>query len=243
MDLIIALVAAAVLAACLRPLLMRHASIAYVAVVAVDLLFLSGALGSVLPDLQRELLPFLRKGLLPYALFALVMYLGVLPEASRVRRLLMPVRGQLSLVAALLAACHVGSYAPVYLGVALKGFGSAEATTIASLCLAAVVLCLLIVLSVTSLVTVRHHMAGNAWRTVQKLAYPFFALATLHAVVLLLPASATRPNAALSVSIYVGLLSCYAILRIARWASSTYGNRTASARSVDDGQQQSCVLP
>lgn len=235
MDILIALGAAVVFALVFRTPLIRMPVVFYVLAVAVDLLFLSGALEQVLPALNRELLPFLRRCIFPYALFVVVMYMGVLPETSRLRQYLKPARGPLSIVAALLVLCHGVSYLGVYLNVALGGFSTASVSTASSLVMAVVLSVILGVLTVTSFNFVRHHMQGKTWKVVQKAAYVFFGLVTVHAVVLLLPASLTGSSAAFSVSSYMGVFLLYAILRIARWAKSRCAAADQGASSVGRG--------
>lgn len=220
MDILVALGLAMALVLGLRTPLIRISGVFYVATVAIDLLFLSGALEGISPDFYRELLPFFRRCIFPYALFVVVMYIGVLPESSRLRQYLNPVRGPLSIVATLLVLCHVVSYLGVYTGVALGGFSTAASSTTAALAMALLLCAILGVLTVTSFAPVRCRMQGKTWRAVQKLSYPFFALVTVHAVVLLLPASMTGGAAALSVSLYSGVFLLYSILRLARWAKT-----------------------
>ncbi len=219
MDILIAFVAAVVFVAVFRRPLAHHPGVFYGLACVVDVLFLSGVVGAALPDVERELLPFLRRGIFPYALFALVMFIGVLPDGA-LKSALRPVRGPLSIVAALLSACHFGSYLPIYLESATAGFQTTAESTVFSLVVAATVVALLAVLTVTSFNIVRRRMGKKAWIAVQRFAYVFFVLVTLHAVVLLLPASLsgrilTPPM--ISVSVYLGVLLLYGVLRIARW--------------------------
>ncbi|WP_165044769.1 ferric reductase-like transmembrane domain-containing protein [Adlercreutzia sp. ZJ138] len=218
MDILIAFAVACLFVAVLRHPLAHHPGVFYGLALAVDVVFLSGALGAVLPDIERELLPFLRRGIFPYALFALVMFIGVLPEGT-LRSALRPVRGPLSIVAALLTVCHFGSYVPIFAKSAAAGFQTAAGSTVFSLAVAVVVILLLGILTVTSFAVVRRRMGKKLWTSVQRFAYVFFVLVTLHAVVLLLPASlAAQAWSApvISVSVYLGILLLYAMLRIAR---------------------------
>lgn len=232
MDILIALVAAIVFALAFRAPLMRYPWAFYVAAVAVDTLFLSGALGAVAPEVNRELLPFLRRAIFPYALFVVVMYIGVLPESSRLRAYLKPARGPLSIVAALLALCHIVSYLSVYIGPALKGFETMADSTLAALIMAGVLAALLTVLTVTSFAAVRRRMHAKTWLLLQKAAYGFFALFTLHAVVLLLPSSMAGGSSTLAVSLYSGVFLLYVILRVGRRAFDRCTEKEPSSEST-----------
>lgn len=230
MDILIALGVAVAFALALRTPLVRCPWAFYGAAIAVDALFLSGTLASVAPDLDRELIPFLRRAIFPYALFVMVMFMGVLPESSRLRAYLKPARGPLSILAALLALCHMASYLDVYVGPALKGFSTLADSTLAALAMAVVLAVLLTLLTVTSFTVVQRHMHAKTWRILQKAAYGFFALFTLHAVVLLLPASMTGGTSALAVSLYSGVFILYVILRVGRRAQDQCASAAAESR-------------
>lgn len=231
MDILIALVVAVAFALAFRTPLMRHPWAFYVGVIVVDTLFLSGALGDLAPEVNRELLPFLRRAVFPYALFVVVMYIGVLPESSRLRAYLKPVRGPLSIMAALLVLCHIASYLSVYIGPALKGFETTAGSTLAALLVAVVLAVLLTVLTVTSFAAVRRRMQTTTWHLLQKAAYVFFALFTLHAVVLLLPASMAGGFPALAVSLYSGVFVLYVILRVGRRAFDQCAKKPSTVES------------
>ena len=233
MDILIALVASVVFALALRTPLMRCPWAFYIGAVALDALFLSGALEAVVPDVNRELLPFLRRAIFPYALFVVVMYIGVLPESSRLRAYLKPVRGPLSIVAALLALCHIASYLSVYMGPALKGFGTMADSTLAALAMAVALAVLLTALTVTSFAAVRRRMHARTWLLLQKAAYVFFALFTLHAVVLLLPSSMAGGSPALAVSLYSGVFLLYVILRVGRRAFDRCSEKVSTSAPRD----------
>lgn len=228
MDILIALFASVAFALVFRTPLVRRSGIFYGCALAVGMVFLSGVLFQISPNLNRELLPFLRRAIFPYALFVVVMYIGVLPE-SRLRSYLMPARGPLSVVATLLVLCHMVSYLEVYASVAVGGFSTAAASTAAALILAVALAVLLAVLTFTSLNNVRRRMSGAVWRGVQKSAYLFFGLVTLHAVVLLLPSAVAGSPSLLAVSVYSGIFILYAILRLGRWAAARSGQAFPSA--------------
>lgn len=224
-DVLLSLVIAAVLTAAFRVPLVRWPGACYAVAIIVVVAFLGGALPA---GIERGMLPLLRRCTLPYGLFVIVMYIGVLPSGSRLRTCLKPVRGPLSIVASLLVLAHVGSYVQVYLGVALSGFVTAAAPTATSLIIACVLVILLAVLAVTSLQSVRRHMHGGSWKRLQRLAYPFFILVSVHASVLLFPSAATGSGSLLAISFYAGIALLYGVLRVGRWLSGRSSEPKAS---------------
>ena len=209
-----------------RTPLMRWPFVFYGAAIVVDIVFVSGLLSQVAPEAARALLPCLRRCMAPYGLFTVVMFVGILPEGSRIRSYLRPVRGNLSVLAALLSLSHIVSYARVYLGVALEGFVTASLATAASLVLSMILVILLAVLTVTSFGFVRRVMHAVSWLRVQRLAYIFFGLVSVHAILLLLPSCLAGAQSAAPVVAYVATLFLYATLRLARWIVDKRGMRS-----------------
>ena len=115
MRLLITLVVVAVLSWALARPLCSHSMLFYLAAVALAGAgaYLTIAPPAVLP--LREVAFVVQKGYVAFALFAVVMMMGVLDKRSAVRRRLQPVRAQLSLLGTILIAGHIGFYAVVYL--------------------------------------------------------------------------------------------------------------------------------
>ena len=230
MELAISLCAGFAFALAFRTPLVRWPVLGYLGTAALDVAFLAGFLSSVAPDAARALLPYLRRCIAPYGLFAVVMFVGVLPEGSRVWRYLSPARGGLSVVAALLALCHIVSYLSTYLDVILSGFATASSTTAVSLMLAVVLLALLALLTVTSFRLVKFRMSARMWTRVQRLSYAFFGLMGLHAIFVLLPSCALGGKPATSVGMCGLVLVAYAVLRVRRWRADASGVAALPAR-------------
>ncbi len=115
MELLIALVASVAFALTMRDPLKAHPAVFYVAAVLVSAAFASHAALEIAPVFGRALFPYVQRCLFAFGLLSVVMFVGVLPEGSRLRRYLNPVRGKLSVVASILVAGHVANYAQSYL--------------------------------------------------------------------------------------------------------------------------------
>lgn len=216
MEILGALCAAVAFALVFRAPLSKHPAAFYLLAIVLDAAFLSGALASVAPDVHRMLLPYLRRCIAPYALLTVVMFVGVLPGASPVRSRLAPIRGPLSVIAALLALCHAASFVQAYASEALSGFSTAAKSTVASLVLAVAVTLVLALLAATSLNAIRKRMRSGTWQRVQRWAYVFYALMSLHAILLLLPSGLSGARSGLTVAVYGGVFGLYVALRCAR---------------------------
>jgi DMSO/TMAO reductase YedYZ heme-binding membrane subunit len=172
-----------------------------------------------LPAAERSAIfgiPYLimRRGYLALALFTLVMFVGVFKDSSPVRRALLPLRAELSIIAAILIMGHAVPYLAGYLQLF---FGSAALrfNIALSLIVSLVLLLLLTMLTVTSFNVVRRQMRADVLKRVQRLAYVFFLLIYAHLIGFLLPSALQGASVALtSISIYSLVFLSYGVLRL-----------------------------
>lgn len=201
----------------LRRPLHRYPWVFYGLALILDLACLFGASLGLPRVLWRLLFELQCEALLPLAIFTVVMFLGCFRRESWASRTLMPVRGELSILACLLSFGHVATYVQAY-GPRVLGSSAVPPAVMGGFVLAVVVLVLLLVLGVTSLKAVRRVMAARAWKGVQRLAYLFFALVFVHALFMLVPSAINGGAAAqASVVVYVSILGLYAALRLGRF--------------------------
>ncbi|MEG2948877.1 MAG: hypothetical protein RR822_05845 [Raoultibacter sp.] len=214
MELLIALALSVLFALVLRRSIKQYAIAYYIVAVAVDVLFLSRVLFDVSRDFAVITSPYIMRCLIGFGLFSVVMFIGVFPEKSKVRRMLMPIRGELSIIAAILVIGHVVNYLESYFGQILAGFVGMSLGMVLSFIVSSLLIVLLVILTVTSFSRVRKSMDPAVWKFVQKSAYVFFGLTYLHLVLVLLPTvSSTAQKAALSIAIYSAIMILYVVLR------------------------------
>jgi DMSO/TMAO reductase YedYZ heme-binding membrane subunit len=164
----------------------------------------------------RALVYAVQKGHVGFSLFAIVMFLGVLDRSTKVRIFLQPVRAELSILAAIVMCGHFIPYLANYFSLA-AGLLSLRLPLIASFICAFVLLALLVVLTITSIDTVKRHMKAENWRRLQALAYVFFVLIYLHLLgYLAIPAFGGSINAALNLGIYTLIFAGYGVGRLVK---------------------------
>lgn len=219
MELLIALVASTLFAFLLRKQIKRYAISFYVVAVAVDVLFLSRILFGVSRELAAVAYPYVTRCLVGFALFAVVMYIGVLPRGSKARQALMPIRGELSIIAAILVIGHVVNYLGAYLTQILSGFAGMSTAMIASFVVSSLLIVLLAALTITSFNAVKTRMRPEMWKALQRWAYAFFGLTYLHLLLVLAPTvSSAGQKAAFSIAAYTAVVVVYAVLRVIAYA-------------------------
>lgn len=217
MKLLIAFVIALAVSFGLRNPIRKAPVVFYAIAVLADVVFLSQIMFDINSQVARAVHPYFSRCLLAYAFFAIVMFMGVFSPSSKIRQWLAPIRGELSIIAAILTFGHVANYTQSYLTQLLSGFVGAHAAFAMSFVVAAVLTVLLAVLTVTSFRAVRRAMNAKTWKRVQWFAYPFFVLIGVH-VALVLGASASNfgQQAFMSVLAYSSITVVYVIARGAR---------------------------
>jgi DMSO/TMAO reductase YedYZ heme-binding membrane subunit len=162
----------------------------------------------------RGITAYLQHGILQFVLFVVVMYIGVLPDDSKLRTRLVPVRAQLSIIAAILTAGHIVPYLNNYL-IMFANRIAIKIHVMLSLGIALVMLALLLILFITSINAVKKRLEANSWKRVQRLAYPFFLLIWVHLSFFMLPAAVGGGMVAIiNASIYSLVFIAWLILRI-----------------------------
>ena len=167
------------------------------------------------PAVELVLWRPLARGSLATALFALVMYAGALPDGSPVRRKLLSIRGELSILAGLLTLGHNLAAGQVYFVRLVTAPGSLPRNQLLAALCSLVLLALLLPLLVTSFPAVRRRMPGRRWKQLQRLAYLFYGLTYVHVVLLFLPdAREGSVSALVNLAVFSAVFLGYAALRL-----------------------------
>jgi DMSO/TMAO reductase YedYZ heme-binding membrane subunit len=214
MSLLLTLAITTVMAYALRKPLQRWPLPFYGIALLVVVVALYFALVPQSSALLRSYASVIQRGQIAMALFALVMYLGVLSDTSNFRRALMPVRAELSILAGIFICGHFIPYLKNYLGM-ITSLMTLKANVLISLIVAIILLVMLACLMVTSFNAAKRHMTAERWKRIQLLAYPFFGLIYLHLLgYFLTPALQGAPQPLITLAVYTLLFAAYPILRL-----------------------------
>jgi DMSO/TMAO reductase YedYZ heme-binding membrane subunit len=164
----------------------------------------------------RSIVFAVQKGQVAFSLFALVMFVGAFGHNSAIRRYLNPIRAELSIIAAFLVIGHFALYLSNYISYK-SGLFLLAPGFVSSFIIAIIMLILLMPLTITSFNLIKKQMSANRWKTVQRLAYPFFGLIFFHMLgYLVVPALNGSGRAMLNVGMYAAIFLAYVVLRIRR---------------------------
>jgi DMSO/TMAO reductase YedYZ heme-binding membrane subunit/uncharacterized protein with FMN-binding domain len=143
------------------------------------------------------------------------MWTGALPNGSKPIKLLMPIRGELSILAAILTLGHNAAYGRTYFRLLVTNPTRLPLSQLLAAICSLLMLCIMLPLFVTSFKTVRKRMKGASWKKLQRLAYGFYALLYLHVMLLFVPSALSgKRGYLLSVLVYSAVFLGYAVCRV-----------------------------
>lgn len=221
MIFLISLALTAALIAAGRDVLKRHAPACYAAAAAIAAVVVvctfTGASAAFPAWVRTWIWPLFSRGALSTALFVAVMYAGAVPHGSRLMKTLMPIRGELSILASILTLGHNIAYGKTYFRMLFTRPERLARTQLLAAVCSLVMLCIMIPLFVTSFKCVRRKMKGRTWKKLQRLAYGFYALIYVHVLLLTLP-GAQKGNGGylLTVLAYSAVFLTYGAMRLSK---------------------------
>ena len=231
MQILISLPLAALIALAGRRALKRHPGLCYAAAALVALAAAWGTWTGAWSRLpvwgSHGLVPVFTRGALAMALFYIVMFANAVPNGAAFMRAVMPIRGELSILASILAVGHGAAQLKDPLEKLLAGALPGGGTAV-QLALSLAALLVMLPLFATSFKRVRRRMEPGRWKRLQRLAYGFYALVFAHVLSYnLLRAVRGVPGAQVNTVVYGALFLLYAAMR----AGKALEKRCPSARA------------
>lgn len=214
MNFLISLLTAAVFAAVSRQALRKKPVPFYLLAIlaAIGVYFLKSNSFEA-QGITRYLCDMFEKAGFSTALFVLVMYAGALPAGSRCSRLLMPIRGQLSILASILTLGHNAAYGRTYFVWLLTDRSRMSNLTGAAAVCSLIMITVMLPLFATSFLTIRRKMKPVRWKRLQRWAYLFYGLIYVH-VMLLNFSQRQLLRCQVNMAVYTTVFSHYAVCRI-----------------------------
>lgn len=219
MVFLISLVLTALLIASGKDFLKKHASVCYVLAAAISaavVVCTATGVSAAFPVWVRSWIwPIFARSALSTALFAAVMYAGAVPNGSKLMKAVMPIRGELSIIASILTLGHNISFGLTYFRLLFTQPDCLPVNQLLAAICSLVMLCIMLPLFITSFKCVRKKMKGSSWKKLQRLAYGFYALIYIHVLLLTLP-GAQKGNGSylLTVVVYSVVFLAYGALRV-----------------------------
>ena len=198
-----------------RKALKKHAVLFYIAAAAVSVAVAVWDFHGVPAPMQNYVIGQFSRGAFATGLWCVVMWIGALPNGSAMMKALMPVRGELSIFAAILTLGHNFGFGKTYFVRMFTNPGSMKPTQLTAGILSLVMLAIMIPLTILSIPSVRKKMTAKRWKKIQRTAYLFYALIYLHVMILFLPSAQNgKVLYQVSVIVYSLVFLGYAACRI-----------------------------
>ncbi|MCL1847222.1 MAG: ferric reductase-like transmembrane domain-containing protein [Coriobacteriia bacterium] len=193
----------------------------YVLALLLDVLLIAGNYVSFPPWFREYFLFLFQSNTLAMGFFTIVMFTGVMSNHSALKKTLLSIRAEISIIASILCIGHIVKYGESYFGKALSSISSMPSLRLAATLIALILVLMLIPLAITSIKLVRKRMKPKSWSNLQRLAYPFYGLIFIHIYFFLLqPARAGSQDAVIALTIYSIFGLAYLLLRIGRYLHS-----------------------
>lgn len=193
---IIALILAVVFAVCCGTLLKKYAYAFYagaavISIAAAVLYIITRGNVTSVSFINTYIIGLFTRGALATALWCVVMWIGAIPTefswGKAAVKKLMPIRGELSIFAAILTLGHNIGFGRTYF---IQLFtGRLQGQYLAASILTLVMLCIMLPLTVMSFPQIRKKMNARLWKRIQRAAYGFYACLYVHVMILSLPAA------------------------------------------------------
>lgn len=218
MLLIIALVIASLFVYFLKDKLKQYPNIFYIGAAVVTIVIFSLRTVAMPQFVRQNIVGIFAKGTIGTAFFIIVMITGALPRGSKFIGPLMRIRGELSIMAAILVLSHNLTYGMTYFKML---FSAPAALPVVQRCAAVISLMLIVLmigLTVISFPVVRKKMNPKKWKQIQRSAYVFYGLLYVHIMLINIPYARMGLHMyAVNVLVYSIVFAGYAAMRIRKW--------------------------
>lgn len=214
-----ALVLAVVFAYVFKAKIKKYSAVFYIAAVIISAAVAIFDFGTC-PVLIKKFIELFSRGAFATAVWCLVMWTGAFKNGSALMKTFMPIRGELSIFAAILTLGHNIGYGKTYFVRIFTSPQSLKPTHLAAGIISLVMIAVMIPLTVLSVPTVRKKIPAKRWKKIQRAAYLFYALIYTHVMILFVPyAKSGKVEYCISVAVYSLVFLLYAVFRVKKAVS------------------------
>lgn len=218
MLLIIALVIASLFVYFLKDKLKQYPNIFYIGAAVVTIVIFSLRTVAMPQFVRQNIVGIFAKGTIGTAFFIIVMITGALPRGSKLIGPLMRIRGELSIMAAILVLSHNLTYGMTYFKMLFSAPAALPAVQRCAAVISLMLIVLMIGLTVISFPAVRKKMNPKKWKQIQRSAYVFYGLLYVHIMLINIPYARMGLHMyAVNVLVYSIVFAGYAAMRIRKW--------------------------
>ena len=161
------------------------------------------------PWFKSHVIYAFQRGSLSTAFFTVVMFTALFKNGTEIKKRLMSVRAELSLIGCFLALGHNLATGKTYFKALFLTPEKLNASQFVASIISIVLILIMLPLMITSFRVIRRKMNAKTWKKLQRWAYPFYMLIFVHVMVL------TVPLAAAGHTKYIPNLIIYSVVFVA----------------------------
>lgn len=168
--------------------------------------------------LEHSFVGMFKRGTFSTALWVIIMFTGALKNGSKTIKVLMPIRGELSIFAAIITLGHNIVFGKVYFVNFFTNRAKMSITQIIATIITLIMLAILIPLTITSFKSIRKRMKAKNWKKLQRFAYLYYGLLYVHIMLVTYPSVLLgKMNSAISVVVYSTVFLFYFVWRVRKY--------------------------
>lgn len=222
MILIISLILALLFTLGCGKVIKKHSTIFYIIsiVISTGTVALSFLETRALPPfINNYVLSIFTKSGFASSLWIIIMWAGALKNGSWLIKKIMPIRGELSIIAAILTLGHNIGYGKTYFVRIFSAPESLQSNYILAAVMSLIMMVIMIPLTIISFPNIRKKINGKTWKKIQRTAYIFYTLIYGHTMALYIPMAQRGNNfeASLNVILYSIVFVSYMVCRIRKY--------------------------
>lgn len=201
-----------------RKVIKRYAVLFYIAAVIISVGIICFDFKDLPFWINTYIIGLFSRGVFATALWCVVMWTGAFPNGSKMIKAFMPIRGELSILAALLTLGHNIGYGKTYFIWLFTDLERMSRSQFLASILTLAMLAIMIPLTVLSFPRIRRSINAKLWKKIQRFAYLFYGMLYLHIMILCIPlARVGRSGYPFRIFIYNMIFVGYAVCRVRKW--------------------------
>ena len=222
MNFLISIIAAIILVVIGRDFIKKHATLCYLLTTLLSIALVAGSFSGIIwtlpPWFTTTILPILIKSTFATSIFVIVMYTGAFKNGSKFIKFLMPIRGELSIIASILTLAHNISFGRNHFVNLFTAPETMSSNLKAAAGVSIILIAIMIPLFITSFPMIRKKMKAKTWKSLQRTAYLFYALIYVHVMLIMVPVALSKNTTyIINVAVYSIVFITYAVMRIKKY--------------------------
>ncbi len=196
----------------------KYSNVFYIVSAVISFLVAMGWLNSENQFINSYMFSLFKRAAFSTGLWVIIMWAGALKNGSKPLKIIMPIRGELSIIASILSLGHNISFGKFYfksLFISPQILNSYQLVAAVS---SVILIIIMVPLAIISFPRIRKKMPAKKWKKYQRTAYIFYVVLYIHIFAILLASSqAGKSGYFLNIFLYSAVFLGYMVWRIRKY--------------------------